>query len=122
VTSTCTRRRVSGPARLDGEHGVAADEVLVQRDGEAESGLQHRVGVVDVVPVVAVALLHPQAGERLQAGGLEVDRRTGGDDPVVHVQRLLGRDVQLVAEFAEIRDPDAEHPGEPDVDLPERRG
>ena len=67
----------SGPARLLREHRVAADEAarLVERDREAEAGLEHRVGVVDVVAVVAVALLHPQAGQRLQPGVAQAERR-----------------------------------------------
>ncbi len=55
---------------LDAGDRVLADEArLVEVDGEAEPGLDHVVGVVDVVPEVAVALLHPAAGQRLEADG-----------------------------------------------------
>src|SRR5215475_10842562 len=40
----------------------------------------------------------------------------GLDEAVVDGHRLLCRYVKLVAELAEIGDPDAQHPGEPDVD------
>ena len=39
------------------------------------------------------------------------------DEPVVDVHRLLGGDVQLVAELAEVGDADAQHAREADVDL-----
>ena len=44
---------------LAGQDGIAAEEAtrLVQREGEAETGLQRTVGVVDVVAEVAVGLL-----------------------------------------------------------------
>jgi hypothetical protein len=45
------------------QHRVLAEEAarLLEVDREAEPGLEHGVGVVDVVAVVAVALLHAQA-------------------------------------------------------------
>ena len=67
--------------------------------------------------VVAVALLHPQAAQRLEPRVPQAHRPPGLHQPVVHVNGLLGRDVQLVAELAQVGDPDAEHPREPDVDL-----
>ena len=65
------RGGVGGLAR---QHRVPADEPagLVQREREAEPGLERAVGVVDVVAVVAVALLHPQRGKSLEADRLEV--------------------------------------------------
>ena len=39
------------------------------------------------------------------------------DQAVVDVRRLLGRDVELVAELAEVGDADAQHAREADVDL-----
>ena len=39
------------------------------------------------------------------------------DEAVVDVRRLLGRNVQLVAELPEIGDADAQHAREADVDL-----
>jgi hypothetical protein len=45
------------------------------------------------------------------------ERRAGRDEPVVDVHRLLGGDVQLVAELAEVRDAHAQHAREADVDL-----
>ena len=47
----------------------------------------------------------------------QADVRAGLDEPVVDVRRLLGRDVELVAELAEVRDADAQHAREADVDL-----
>ena len=41
----------------------------------------------------------------------------GRDEPVVDVHRLLGRDVELVAELAEVGDAHAERAREADVDL-----
>ena len=40
----------------------------------------------------------------------------GLDQHIVHVDRLFGGHVQLVAELAEVRDANAQHLGEPDVD------
>ena len=69
-------RRVSGPSAFFASTASRPDEAarLLQVDREAEPGLEHRVGVVDVVAVVAVALLHAQAGERLQAGVAQARR------------------------------------------------
>jgi hypothetical protein len=53
----------------------------------------------------------------LQAGVAQAERFAGGDQALVDVDRLLGRDVQLVAELAEVRDAHAQGPGEADVDL-----
>ncbi len=102
------------------EHSILADEAarLVQRDREAEARFKHGVSVVDVVPVVAVGLFHPQAAQRLQAGMAQAEFAARRYQPVVDVHRLLSRNVQLVAQFAQVGDPDAQHPGEPDVDVP----
>ena len=44
-----------------GHHGVPADEVrLVPGDRQPQTGLEQRVGVVDVEPVVAIGLLQPE--------------------------------------------------------------
>ena len=45
---------------------------------EPEPGLQRAVGVVDVVAEVAVGLLHPQRGQRLEPDRPQVVRRSGG--------------------------------------------
>ena len=111
------------PGGLLGQHRLAADEGLVQVDREAEARLQHRVGVVDVVTVVPVAFLHPQARQRLQPGMAQSHRAACLDEPVVYADRLRGRHVQLVAQLAQVGDPDTQHPGVPQVDLaggPER--
>ena len=106
--------------RAGGGDGVLSDEStrLVDRNREPEPGFDHGVGVVDVVAVVAVALLHAQARQRLQSGVAQPTRLAGVEEPVVHVGGLLGGHVQLVTELAEVGDPDAQHAREPDVDLP----
>ena len=48
------------PRLLDRGHRLPTDEVLVPVDREAETYLERRVCVVDVVAEVAVGLLHAQ--------------------------------------------------------------
>ena len=91
---------------------------LVEVDSEAQPRLEDRVGVVDVVAVVAVALLHAQARQCLEPRVAQVRRLAGFDESVVDVGGLLGRDVELVAELTEVGDPDAQHPRVADRDLP----
>jgi hypothetical protein len=55
--------------------------------------------------------------QRLEAGVAQPERRAGGDQALVDVHRLLGGDVQLVAELAEVGDAHAQHAREADVDL-----
>ncbi len=102
-----------------GEERVPADEAagLVPGHGEAEPGLQHGIGVVDVVPVVAIGLLQPQAGQRAQPGVPQPERPAGLDQAVVDLPGVFDRDVQLVPELAEVRQPQAEHPGRAEVEL-----
>ena len=89
-------RPASGPGQ---RRGRRSRRRLVQGDREAQAGLKDSVGVVDVVPVVAVALLHPQAGQGLEASVAESEAAACLDQPVVDVHGLLGRDVQLIAEL-----------------------
>ena len=112
-------RRLSGPSAFLASDRVLADEParLLEIDGEAEARLEHRIGVVDVVAVVAVALLHAQAGQRLEARVTKPERRARVDEAIVDVRRLLGGNVELVAELAEIRDAHAQRAREADVDL-----
>jgi len=99
---------------LDAEGRMAMDrsaDIATQLRWMGEAGLEDAVGVVDVVAEVAVALLHPARGEGLEAGVDEARVLALGDDAVVHVEGLLGGDVELVAELAEIGDADAEDLG-----------
>ena len=59
-----------GAGVTPGKHRLAPHETarLVECDREPETGLEWTVGVVDVVAVVAVALLQAQARQRLQPG------------------------------------------------------
>ena len=45
----------------------------------------------------------------------QVELLTRGGDPVVDVDRLLGRDIELVTQLTDIRDPDAQDLSETDV-------
>ena len=112
-------RRVSGPSAFFASTASLPMKPpgFFEVDREAEPGLEHRVGVVDVVAVVAVALLHAQARQRLEARVAQADALAGLDEAVVDVRRLLGRDVELVAELAEVGDAHAQHAREADVDL-----
>jgi hypothetical protein len=47
----------------------------------------------------------------------QADRLAGGDQAIVDVGRLLGGDVQLVAELAQVGDAHAQRAREADVDL-----
>jgi hypothetical protein len=69
------------------------------------------------VAVITIALLQAQAAERAQTRMHETQVRTGFDDLVVDVHRLLGRDVELVAQLTEVRDAYAQHARVADVDL-----
>ena len=108
-----SRQRPLGLLRLDRR---SPDEVMTQVDRKPQPGLEHRVGVVDVVAVVAVALLHPQARQRLETGVRHPHRLARRDKTVVDVRGLLDRDVELVPQLADVGDAHAEHPGVPDVD------
>ena len=114
--------RCSGPAAFCATHRVLAEEAagFFRSTAKPRPASSTRVGVVDVVAVVAIALLHPAARERLEARVHEADLLAGLDEPIVDVQRLLGRDVELVAELAEVGDAHAQHAREADVDLARR--
>ena len=90
---------------------------LVQVDEKAEPGLEGVVGIVDVVAVIAIALFHAEARQRLQAGMAQAEARSGRDQAVVDMGGVLGRDVELVSEFADIGDAHAQHARKADVDL-----
>jgi NAD(P)-dependent dehydrogenase (short-subunit alcohol dehydrogenase family) len=94
-----------------------ADVAVAWIDREPEADLEHRVGVVDVVAVVAVALFHAQRRERLETRVHQAQRPARLHQPVVHVHRLLGGNVELVAELTEVGDAHAQHAREPDVDF-----
>jgi hypothetical protein len=67
------------PGGLLRQHRVLAEEAtrLAEVDREAQPDLEHGVGVVDVVAVVAVGLLHAQAGQGLEPGVAQVERLAG---------------------------------------------
>ena len=62
-------RRLSGPSAFFASTASLPRKPpgFFRSTREAEAGLEDRVGVVDVVTVVAIALLHAQARERLEA-------------------------------------------------------
>ena len=109
-------QRAPGPAS---EHRFLADEAarFPEVQGKAEAGFVRHIGIVDVVAVVAVALFHAQTRERLESGVHESEFASRCDDAVINVRRLLGGDVELVAELAHIGDANAQYPCETDVDL-----
>src|SRR5690606_32506800 len=95
---------------------LPADEAsgLVEADEHPEAGLESVVGVVDVVAVVAVAFLQAQAGQSLEAGMAEAERLSGLGQPLVDMDRLLGGNVEFVAQLAHVGDADTQDAGEAD--------
>ena len=67
--------------------------------------------------VVAVALFHAQTRERLESGVHESEFAPRCDDAVINMRRLLGGDVELVAELAHVGDTNTQCACETDVDL-----
>ena len=104
-------------SRSSRQRRVPTDETirLVPGDGKTEPGLEDVVGVVDVMAVVAVPLLHPQATKCLQPDKTRTGPCRG--EPVEHMYRLVSRYVQLKAEFTDIGDPHAQNSGKAKVDL-----
>jgi hypothetical protein len=107
------------PARLAREHGLPADEAtgFLQVEREAEADFVRIVRVVDVMAVIAVALLHAQARERLEPGMPESDRPSRINEAIVDVRGMLGRDVQFVPQLADVGDADAQQPRKAEVDV-----
>src|SRR5690606_17235487 len=88
------------------------------RVGElAQADLPETIGVVDVVAVVAVALLHPERAERLEPGMPETEILSGLPEVVVDGDGPGGWNVDLVSELADVGDPDAEDLGVADPDV-----
>src|SRR3982074_1723684 len=101
------------------EHRFLADEAawFLEIERKTEARFVRHIGIVDVVAVVAVALFHAQTGQRLESGVYEAEFASRLDEAVVDMYRLLGGNVELVAELAQIGDANAEYACETDVDL-----
>ena len=86
-------------------HGVATEEVglLVERDREAETGLERRVVRRDVGAPRAVALLEPERVDRPVPAGHEAVGSAGLEHRVPESDGELGRGVELPAELADVR-------------------
>ena len=107
------RRLVAGELEPDQPHpravlaadeGVAADELLValERDGEADAGLERIDLVVELVVGEDQAGLDAQHVERLEAERRQAARRALPPDRVPDAERVLGMAEDLVAELAGI--------------------
>ena len=81
---------------------------LVHSDGEAETGLERRVGGSHVAAPDAVALLEAKRLDRLVPAGNEAVTASRGDEHVPQSESELGRAVELPPELADERDPERE--------------
>ena len=98
---------------------LAADEVgvLPERDGEAQPGFERGLRLGDVVAPVAVALLAPERIHRVDAAEPDAEVGASLHQPVEDRHDVLGRDVQLPAQLADIGDPHRPCVRVADIDL-----
>jgi hypothetical protein len=99
-----TAKPARDPLRLDLLKGGSADEVpFVELDGEAKPGFVRVVFGMDIGPPQAIALLQSQRIEGPAAGSNDTERPARLPKGAPQVQAVLGRDVDLPAQLAHVR-------------------
>ncbi len=85
------------------QHRVAAQKIaLLRPDGKAKTGLEDMILVSDVMAEMTEGLLDAAGIHRMQSAELQSDLRARLFQHLEHMGGLIGRDIQLPAQFAHI--------------------